>query len=471
MHTGQLLTELLELTELNKTDLAMSLYLSPSSLSNLLSGKRLPTLSDRRELTTQAASTFADALFDHQSHIKLSKLFPVIYEFTTHSELETFLYQAISFNIEKDWEQTYDAHQDYTEVQLGQRQIKNSVCILLSEVISRTDSDPPNLFSTLRLFGGSSQDYLDGIQIVRSGTQHRFKLNQFMSTEYLEVIKENTVGYNEDQGFLRTLHKLERYVDLRIWGIRLDLQEEFLIIGDEAVLSFSLKPEGTPMMTVITQKSYVYSCRQLIKVNHTMEQSFDRKRTRELLLDNPQLMHKLFTNSLSSVFTFTPLGYLLTDEELKQFEPEASIRQGILELYREINSGPCTTYMSTDVLRGHFSSSGTIVPMIGPVPIPKQSRIDYLKRFSSMKTKPPERSNVLDGSYPPMVIFCTKKLTLIYLPAPDGSEDKFHVIISDNMEQFIESECGAETNKFVDHSSNLWDTFVSNQEKNIQDDQ
>ena len=266
---------------------------------------------------------------------------------------------------------------------------------------------------------------------------------------------------------MRTLHRLEQFTDLRIWGTQLDIEDEFLIIGNQAVLSFSLQPEGTPMLTVHSDWSQVYRYRQLVMRNRTQEQSFDRKQARGLLLDNPDLIRQFFAEGLSSVFTLTPVGYLINDEELQQHEPEASIRKAILDLYREINGGPCRTYISSNLLRGHFSRGGTIVPLVGAVSIPTPSRMEYIKRFNAMNTKPPERHNVLDGSYPAMLVICTKKLALVYIPTPDGTEDKFHILAHDRIEQSVEEEFSIKTNKLTDHSAGSWDAFLSDQEKRM----
>ena len=100
MKAGQLINSLFEISGVSKTDFAIFMNMSPSGLSKILTGSRLPPQKEKRQFCNQSASFFCDALWGEHCVARLQPLFSIIYEFQSKQELKQFLYRAIKYALD-----------------------------------------------------------------------------------------------------------------------------------------------------------------------------------------------------------------------------------------------------------------------------------------------------------------------------------------------------------------------------------
>ena len=58
MSTAQLLVKLIDIARIPKTDFALNMHMTPSGLSKILTGKRLPNLKEKKTLAERLLFTW-----------------------------------------------------------------------------------------------------------------------------------------------------------------------------------------------------------------------------------------------------------------------------------------------------------------------------------------------------------------------------------------------------------------------------
>ena len=77
MKAGQLINSLFEISGVSKTDFAIFMNMSPSGLSKILTGSRLPPQKEKRQFCNQSASFFCDALWGGIALRACNRCFPL----------------------------------------------------------------------------------------------------------------------------------------------------------------------------------------------------------------------------------------------------------------------------------------------------------------------------------------------------------------------------------------------------------
>ncbi|MGI6404577.1 MAG: hypothetical protein ACOX0K_10315 [Oscillospiraceae bacterium] len=162
-----LLEKLVHIAQKPKTDFAQSIRMTPSGLSKILTGKRLPTTRERKVFTKLAAEYFAESIYAPNCHLKFKDLYPVIYDFQSKRELLAFLTYGIEYAMDKNFAQESSVNFDYSErgfYFLGYKPVINWLCVILSEYLTCHPSDEPlELYSTLPLLGSGYNSILKRI--------------------------------------------------------------------------------------------------------------------------------------------------------------------------------------------------------------------------------------------------------------------------------------------------------------------
>lgn len=473
--TGKLLENLLELAELSKTDFAMSLFVSPSTLSNILSGKRLPKLAEKEKFCNQTSGALASALYGHQCHLKLQKVFPVIYEIKSKEELQGFLNQAISYTLDKDFAEEQELNvdfPDYSKTYFGYDSIRNMICVILSDVALKMEPEILDVFSTLRYGSALLRDWAEETVIAPNEDRRRFTINQFIAPGYFDDLPYEVNLLKRKSNFLRYLRHLDRISDLRLWGANINVSEEFLLVNDHFVLLFDLHPEGTLSMTHVTNKGLIHRFYYYVLKNRTSAQSFNRAEVRDYLIQNPGRISEYFADNIVSTYFFTNAGVLFRDDELEDAEPEPLIREAILSLNNAILNGDGNIYLTTYELEDFFSTGEINLPLAKRVTLPAESRLDYIKRSHDYaKKSSPRKFMFYDHSFPKMIIICTPQIALFYFPADNKDDDKNYVIKGMNMDDIIQrlimDELSYSETKCSQYNLELWDELIKSLENLI----
>ncbi len=173
MTTGALLDALIEIAEVTKADFAMDIYMTPSGLSLILSGKRLPALKEKEKFSQNAARVLAKHIFSTNCHFKFKDLFPIIYKFNSQHELEAFLENALEYYFDRDWAVANEQEQEIPDrgiTYLADDVIMNTFCVVLSDWLLRDLATELDIYSSLPFFSKYLPSLLKRIRILWEST-------------------------------------------------------------------------------------------------------------------------------------------------------------------------------------------------------------------------------------------------------------------------------------------------------------
>ncbi len=208
MRTGVLLEELINIARTPKTDFALSMRMTPSGLSKILTGKRLPLWREKRMFSRQAANYFSEIIYRHDCYRQFEKLFPILYDFNSKYELEMFLAYAIEYTLEKDHAEENDEYLDYPTREaasfLGEKTTLNMFCIIVSDYIISNKDALSEVYSTLPLFNRRNSGILGRAKVLSSPKMGGVSLNYFFDMASFEAsCHEYNMGllFSETCGF------------------------------------------------------------------------------------------------------------------------------------------------------------------------------------------------------------------------------------------------------------------------------
>lgn len=159
MRTGLLIEKLIAVSQSSKTNFARYMNMSPSGLSKILTGNRLPLQKEKKAFCRQAAAYFSRALFGPKCYAKLEDIFPIIYDFSTRQELEQFLSQSLQYAMDMEYAAENNISLDFPDREesfLGARSSLNMLCIMISDHITLGGKEPLALYTNLPMFSNAS---------------------------------------------------------------------------------------------------------------------------------------------------------------------------------------------------------------------------------------------------------------------------------------------------------------------------
>lgn len=464
MKIGLLLEELIDMAQAAKTDFAINMNMTPSGLSKILKGARLPIIKEKRAFSRQAAAYFAESLYSYRCYFKFLTLFPVIYDFSSKYELEMFLSCALEYALDKDYEDENDGKPVLSDREasfLGKKNIINLFCVFVSDHITSGNDIPLEFFSTLPLLDPLYFDIFQRIKLTDTKKQDNIPFHHFINMSCLEP---SSSDYHA--ATLAALASAQKYLDLNLWEINEEIGSPFLLLRGQFLMLFSIQLDGTPLMTFITQKSYLSTFYNSLIRKKIRKISYDGKEARAALIHDPSLLTRLTNGSVDAVYNFISIGYLIHEEELKEIDIDDGIKKSILGLFHRILTEETDFYVNIDAMIGFQSSGHAIIPLLGTVDIPSEERIPYLKRFDSYIHKDKvNRIRVVNNEFPKIAVLCSKGMSIIYLT--DENSEKIHYFKTDLINNHLKSVISESNMKLMHFSVDLWNIFLAEMSKDL----
>lgn len=256
MKTGILLEELINIAQIPKTDFAISMNMTPSGLSKILTGRRLPISKEKKIFSLQAAQYFAEEIYGESCYLKFKNIFPIIYDFASKHELEVLLSYAIEHALDKDFAEENNQNSDYPDREvsfLGKKTVLNVLCVTLSDYVLNNKEVSLEFYSALPILNRVYYDILCRIKIIGERKKEENVFNHFV---YMPSFEEVYMGY--DMNILSAVVAVEKAVDFKLWEIEENIQSPFLFLKGQFLMIFSIQLDGkTPLMTLITNKGYL----------------------------------------------------------------------------------------------------------------------------------------------------------------------------------------------------------------------
>ncbi|GLC81894.1 hypothetical protein [Lacrimispora brassicae] len=459
MKTGKLLEELIDIAQTPKTDFAISMNMTPSGLSKILKGGRLPFLKEKRSFCRQAAAYFAEALYGHGCYLKFMHVFPVIYDFSSSYELEIFLAYAIEYAFDKDSDGENNgnlSHPDREASYLGKKTILNMFCVFVSDYIMENQGIPLEFYSTLPFFDQSYSDIFLRLKILNTQKQKKPVFNHFFDISSMEASSER---YNT--GLLSAIVKAEEYVDLNLWRISKEMNCFFLLLKGQFLMIFSQQLDGMPLMTFVVHKGYLNVFLNSLMRKETKKISYTGREAAAALDADPSILSRLTGKHMEAVYNFISIGYLVGEKDLGLAEGREMAKRTVLELFHRILDKETTFFVTVDAMIGFCSTGKAIVPLFGAVNFPPSERIPYLQRFNSfINEKSADKVRIVNSEQPKAAVFCLQGLNLVYMIDHDYKAEKIHCFETDLLNEILTRETSASTMKILDFSPDLWESYL-----------
>lgn len=461
-----MLEELINIAQTPKTDFAISMNMTPSGLSKILKGGRLPLLKEKKAFSNQAAGYFAEVLYSNCCYLKFEHIIPVIYDFSSKYELEMFLSYAIEYAFEKDFVEENNINPGYPDSDacfLGKKNILNMFCVIISDHIMNDDGFSLEFYSTLPLLDCLYSDIFHRIKISGPIKQKSVPFNHFFDMSGIEA------AYTDHKiGILSSIVNAQKFVDLILWNTPEETGSPFLLLKGQFLMLFSIQLDGTPLMTFITYKSYLITFFNSLIRKNARKISFNGKEAAAGLEADPSLLTKLINKRIDAVYNFISIGYLIKEKELEHAEGSVNIQKSILKLFHSILAKETVFYVTIDAMIGFCATGKAIVPLIGAIDFPPKERIPYLKRFDSfIDDKSPVKFRIVNSELPKAAVLCSNGMSLIYMIDHEYKSEKIHYFETDMINDILSSELAESTMKLLHFSHDLWSSHLEDMSKNL----
>lgn len=460
MRLGILLNELINIAKISKTDFALSINMTPSGLSKILTGKRLPSLKEKKTFIRETANYFAKVVYCHNCYLKFKNIFPVIYDFNSEYELEKFLTYAIEYSFDKDFAVKSEENFDYSYKGisfLGNKTILNMFCLIISDCITNENTVPLEFYCTLPLFSRLYSDIFRRIKISIAVKQKNISFNHFFDMASIETSYNK---YNID--FISYIVKAQQYVDLNLWKNKKEIGYTFLLLKGQFLLLFSIQMDGTPIMTLINHKAYLTTFYNAFMKKGAKKISYNRSEATAFLESNPSFISELINRHIESVYNFISIGYLIEKKELEDVKSKEIVKNTILRLFNSILKDETIFFVTVDAMTNFYVTGNVIVPLIGTINFSSDKRIPYLKRFNSyINEKSTSKVRIVNSEeLPKAAILCSQSLSLVYIIDNGYKSEKIHCFETDIINDILDNELAESTMKIQDFSADLWKTYI-----------
>ncbi|WP_349948743.1 hypothetical protein ABFV83_10110 [Lacrimispora sp. BS-2] len=466
MKTGKLLEELIDIAQMPKTDFAISMNMTPSGLSKILKGGRLPLLKEKREFCKKAAAYFADALYDHSCYLKLIHIYPVIYDFNSRYELERFLSYAIEYALDEDFDEESNGNLSFRNRKssfMGNKTILNMLCVFISGYIMDNPDIPLEFCSTIPLFDQAYSDIFPRIKLSRLRRGERAAFNHFFYMPEIEASSgdPNTV-------LLSSIAKAQDYMDLNLWEITENMNCSFLFLKGQFLLLFSLPLDRLPLMTFVTDKGYLNLFSDSLAKKEAKKISYSGREAAALLEEDPSLLTRLMERHVEAVYNFIPIGYLIGKKDLEPIKGRDISKRAILEFFHRVLDRDPLFFMAVNAMFEFCAVGKAIVPFFGTIDFSPKERIQYLQRFNAlMNNKSTDKIKALNGEQPKATVICLQGMNLVYTIDHDYKDEKIHFFESDLFQKNLSKEIEDSTIKVLEFSPDLWQAYLNEVSKNL----
>ena len=460
MKTGTLLNALIDIAEIQKTDFALSMNMTPSGLSKILTGKRLPFLREKEAFSRQAGAYFAEAIFCYGCYLKFGSIFPVIYDFNSKYELEVFLASAIEYALDGDYLAENGESPDYPYKEsgfLGKKTMLNLFCVILSDYINEDREARMEFYSALPVFDRVYADVFGRIRVSPQEDTSRIAFHHLFEIPSLEA----SYGIGSAD-LLSYVFNAEQYTDLNLWETEKITQSPFLLLKGRFLLIFTLQIDGkTPLMTLVRHKAYLTMFYNNLMRGDARKISYNRKEAIRSLEADPTFLQRIAGRPIDAVYTFLPIAYLLNDGELGRIEGPDFIKREMRRLFDSVFTRRTAFFVSIETLAGFYSTGKVIVPLIGSAEIEKERRIAYLRRFDpSVSEKCPGKARVVSGQSPKICAVCLKDFSLIYLFDEKSGREKIHCFHTGLFSDALADEAADSSMKLLEFNNDLWSAYM-----------
>ena len=459
MKTGRLLEMLISIAQISKTDFALNLNMTPSGLSKILTGKRLPYFKEKRAFCINAARCLCEALYARGCYLKLEPVFPVLYDFSSKQELEVFLSAALNYCLSYDFaleNNTFD-YSDRELCYLGKKNILNMLCVIASDCV-REASSPLEFYGSLPLFDERYDDIFQKVRLSDAAFIKNAAFNFFVGKEALDRACEQSFA-----NVLNAIVKAQESLDLILWSTEGLDGQPFLLLKGQFLLLFNLQLDGMHMLTHVSHRGYLSMFYNALMQKPVNKMSYGKSEALEALRERPAFLSELAQRGIEAVYNFVSIGYMLKKEEISAGFPALDEgAAGMVSLLHSALSPNTAFYVTLDAMVRFFSTGKAIVPFIGTLDLPQHERAPYLKRLDGFigETSVANIKFLNTEEFSQTAVLCARGLSLVYTIDPSRGYEKAHLLRTDAVPDALRRELAENALVFMDFNADLWDTYL-----------
>ncbi len=309
MKIAGLLEALIKISKKPKTDFALHMNMSPSGLSKILAGARLPLMKERRLFAKQVADYFTETIYSHECYIKLKEIFPVIYNFESRNDFHAFIDDAVTSALDTSYAEDNGLNLSFTHrgiYYMGSRSVMNQVCIILSSCVRAAAADGPlEIFVSLPLSAGVFSKVFKEITWFGVEGAARPVLHY-----YFEPADGDDFGGLETNKLLESISKFQKTFDLNLYRMN-STPDHFLLIKGRALLLFYTQYGSSPILIPTYNRGHINIFYNSIVGGDVEKISYSTNEIIDLLEKDHRLADDFIKRGIDGVHNFTSIGYLL----------------------------------------------------------------------------------------------------------------------------------------------------------------
>lgn len=473
MRISVLLKNLFDIANVQKTDFALAMNISPSSLSKILSGKTIPIEEEKNQFSKKASHFFAENIYEEGCYIKFKNIFPVLYDFSSMYELKVFLIYAIDYALENDYcfkkNTNLFEHNNRACSFIGRESVLNMTCIIISDYHRKNIDKHVEINSSLRLFSQLYNDIFKHIKFNNTNDKNdefgRLEFNHYFDMDTLEETYKNS-----DFCMLEKIINSKQKFNLNFYETKLDKDSSFLLMKDTFLLLFNVLLDGTLIMTFINKDSYLSKFHNSLNNSDIEKISYNREEAVSLLENNPIFLEELTKKPIERIYSFLPVGFFVEKSDLDINFKNENIYNLINKIFDKIKNDDMDIYVSTDMITDFLINGKVIVPFIDILDIKPDKRIDYYTRSDKyLDDKNMHHIKIIDSKLPKFVFLSYKDLSLLYLIDNDYKNEKVHIFKTNIFNEMIKSRISNKNIHMIELNSVIRDIYLKNYSKKFFD--
>lgn len=459
MGIAGLLEELIQISKKPKTDFALHMNMSPSGLSKILAGARLPLMKERRLFAKQVADYFTETIYSHECYIKLKETFPVIYNFESRSDFHAFIDDAVTYALDTSYAEETGLNLSFTDrgiYYMGSRSVMNQICIALSSCIRASTGEPLEIFASLPLSSGVFSKIFKNIIWFGIDGAARPVLNY-----YFEPVSSNDFGGLDASKLLESISRFQKYFDLNLYRTS-GTPDHFLFIKGKVLLLFYTQYGASPILIPTYNKGHINIFYNSIVSGDNEKISYSTNEIIDLLEKDHQLANNFINRGIDGVYNFTSIGYLLKNQELESFQCSPAVREALLTFFSAILTEQSILFYVSEKAMRNFSLHGNLIaPLIGTVSIPPEQRTAYMHRFSEyLSGDYYDKLKIVSSELFGVAVLCSQNLCIIYTIDDASGQEKIHTLKTSQLAQQMQDKAPKGNRTFTDFSADLWDIYM-----------
>lgn len=465
MNTYIILSKLISIANISKTDIAMSLAISPSTLSRILAGTNFPQKRDIKYFSIEFSSIIAEKIYDFHCYLKLKDIFPFIYDFKSCNELQMFLENAIEYSFLDDYERIdYTGYSEQNNLNqknnfceksfTNTQKSFNIFCVIMSNLLINVYETEYNVYTNFPIFDNTSFFPFDRVRVL-SKRNTKMVLNITGNFDNYGLDETHNIG-----SLISQLTFWEDIVNLRLFQSQNKITSPNYYLLAENNFLLSLNNIDNTYNTIF---SYIKNYTFISTFEKTIIDDFTLPRTINLRDSNkiPDNTND-FINSISALpitlLSNCPLNYYDNKVDFSQMKNQNIL---LLQVLIQKSNIQFEQYISENYLSTLFNNKRTHLPFIGEISWNSYEKNEYFLRISKSINS---TDNLVcfnrNNSIPDCPIICLKNLSILYVNNSNLNRFKIHYFHSNQIEIYIKDLIDKDNSNNMIISTNDWIKYL-----------